>query len=260
MPKLNHKIKFTLTILICSLLFSCNSKDTGTDTSNYKLSFLSGNEFTKETLNKIINDSKLTKGGYVVIIPTSVQANDPNAQELRIRFFKNQIVAVHLISFEEGVKRSDILAIENASLVCIVGDDIHDFVKFAYNSKLASTFSNAFEKGAAFFTVGNASKILGKEYISTDTTIGKNQPIRKNNGLGILKNFVIYNELDNEINYKEMFDKSKEGENIYLMGLNDTSCVLINDSTSAEIIHGNVTIKQPGESSIALKQGTQLDF
>lgn len=256
MVKVVQATKFTVNLLICLLLNSCNPKEITNNAANSNLLFLCGNEFTTETLNIIVNYSKLTEGGYAVIIPTSRHADDHGAEELRTRFFKNQIVAVHLLGFKEKIERSDILAIENASLICVVGEDIDDFMKFANNSKLASTLSKAFTNGANFFAVGNVSKLLGKEYISHDSDEEGSQSFKMNIGVGLINDFVIYNELEEGNYYSETFNKtSGEDNNTFLMQLNDTSCVLINNSISAEIIHGSVIITQTGKSSIELIHG-----
>lgn len=119
----------------------------------------------------IINKSTIRRGGYVAILPTS--SGDKAAGKLRNFFYNKHIEAVHIIKLEPQatIKNTDVLTIENATVLCLLDGDINNFVHSAGYSELKSAILNAYKKGALLVLYGQAGSLAQDSYFKFDEVI-----------------------------------------------------------------------------------------
>ena len=212
--------------------------------------FLIGNgAWQKQTIIELIENSKLKEGGYVVILGLNNNKTDSSGYFLKREFIEQNIMAVHILNFkpEMMLKKTDILAIENANLICILHGNKKRLLRIREDTVLQHAVVEAYNNGTTIAGVGNGASVLGEKLFIN--YIIENKPGDKRitelkliDGLGIVKkaiiddeDFVKYNtELIKEIVYKRNFT---------FIGLIYQSAVLIKDNGA--MAFGKVLLFKP---------------
>ncbi len=162
MSKINNLIeltKFTGLVLIIVLITSCNSNNgdnSNKDMGNKQIFSIGNNPKSQAKISELIKLSGIREGGYVVIIPTSSKKNDPNAKGMKNGFNRQGIMGVHVLSIypKTSIKKTEILTIENASILCLVGENPKQLLK---NSQLKRSLIKAMENGTLIGVGGKAN-------------------------------------------------------------------------------------------------------
>ncbi len=270
------KIVQKLLVLVLSLLLisACNNKHSQTTSDENKelgkAVFLIGNEFNiKKAVNKMIEKSGIRNGGYVAIIPTSFQVNDRKAKLLSKEFNKQGIVAVHVLGFpfkpkEESsrmsIKNTDVLAIENASILCLLDGKINKFMKLAKETRLKKALLKAKEKGTLIAGIGNGASILGDNYFFwfKDKKTNKKK-IALTPGLGLLENTVV-DDLTFLKNNRKRIRKETSRENFLFIGLADKTSVWIKGLDAVVLSETGISIVRPDTTAIKLGIGDEFSL
>jgi len=164
---------FLLFVGLIIIISACNPhserKDFGVNGSKIidQQIFLIGNgPNSKRTIGDMIEKSGIRTGGYVVIIPTSFNAKDSTAWFLKKEFYNQKIMAVHILEFppysstgasQTTIKNSDVLSIENASIICLLNGKKNKFMKLANNTRLKRSLTKAKENGALVAGIGRGA-------------------------------------------------------------------------------------------------------
>lgn len=120
---------------------------------------IENNHISKEIISKMIEKSGIRKGGYVVIITNSFDDSESIANNLKQKFYNQEITAVHIINLEldSSIKKTELIAIENASIIYIPDGNKSNFMKLDNNSLLKKPLLNAYNNGCLL--AGNESII-----------------------------------------------------------------------------------------------------
>ena len=200
-----------LGLFIFLALLACNSENQkaasgpeGHDDITEKKVFLIGHgPNSKEVIKELVNVSGLRKEGYIVILPSRFEKSDSSVYYLKHEFNEQHINAVHSLELKKGTKiqRTDILAIENASLICIMDGGKKGLIRFARDSILHNALHNAYNNGATIAGYGAGASVLAEKLFIENKNY--NQEIEEGNitaekyklvnGLGIVKNVIIEN-------------------------------------------------------------------
>lgn len=169
--KLIIRVKYLVLITLLVIVFtSCNSSN-GDSLEKSSQSFLfEKNNISRNDITDIIKKSNLKKGGYVIIIPTSFNVNDEQIKKIKHQFNRQHILAVHPLIFKPDlpIKNTDVIAIENASVICFTDGNTSKFVNLINTSALKESFLKAKENGAVFVGIGNGSSVI-KEIVISDS-------------------------------------------------------------------------------------------
>ncbi len=255
-----------------SLLSACNS-ETGQQSSSQNKEvnqqvFLIGNGTNlKETITDLVEKSGIRKGGYVVIIPTTFQPNDKNANLLRKGLNDQDIMAVHILpllaetknaSSSFAIKNSDVLAIENARIICILNGNNNLFMRLANQTRLTKSIQKAKTKGTLIAGMGNAASIFGDHYYTMvkDTTLQKNKAVLRN-GLRLLKNTVVDDITLLKNNWKRVRQDTKK-KNFTFIGMGKNSSVWIKNSDAVVLSKNKISIMPPDTTAQRLGDGDEF--
>ena len=110
-------------LFLIIFLCGCNSQE---KTLVHKQVFLMGEtDDFRMVIADVIEQSEIRKGGYVVIIPSSTRNNNAEVTKLKKVFYNLEIMAVHILNINPKsiLKKTEILTIENANIICLVGED-----------------------------------------------------------------------------------------------------------------------------------------
>ncbi len=264
--------KFLVFALITYLFAACNSENTQTPSGkNEQLSsqfFLIGKgPYLKKTTCDIIEKSGIRKGGHVIILSMAENKLDSSAFFLQKQFGEQEIMAVHIFDFADRIQKkpspisltnSEILAIENASIICIPDGNRNSFMKLANNTRLKKVLQNAKAKGVLIVGIGSGASVLGDHYYAyVNDTVLKRYKIIMKPGLDLLKNTVI----DNIVfirNYKEAIQKNSKNKNFVFVGLADTSCLWIKESNARVLRKSKIVFIFPNKPMKKLVKGDEL--
>jgi len=219
--------------------------------------FLIGNgPNSRRTISDMIEKSGIRTGGYVVIIPTSFNAKDSTAWFLKKEFFNQKIMAVHILELPPyssagatpvSIKNTDVLSIENASIICLLNGKKKKFIKLANNTRLKESLMKAKENGAVIAGIGKGASILGNYYYNqVIDTISRKLKISLKPGLGLLTNTVVDN-IGFLRNYKEGIQKNSIKRNFIFIGLGDKACIWIKNNDAHVLRKPKIGLIAPGK-------------
>ena len=197
----------------------------------------------------IIDQEELLRGGYVVILPFYKKNNFNKANSIRFEFHKRQVMAVHILDVytKDSISISDQVAIENARLICIVGDNTKNFIDYCRRSKLLDYINVAYNNSTALCTFNDILLAMGEQYVSK-----KNVPKTKN-GLGYIENSILSfirkkSQIESNDNYKE---KS-------IIEVNNSSCFAVYNGNNMVMIDGKTEITLPENTKITLERKGEI--
>ena len=130
-----------------TLLVGCNSKDRVIED---KQVFKIGENIDFSTvIADAIEQSKIRKKGYVVIIPSQQKKYTKEANIIMQEFYRKEIMAVHILNLntKEPLKKTEILTIENATIICLIGNGSMQINNKSY---LKIPLVNALKKNTRF--------------------------------------------------------------------------------------------------------------
>jgi len=219
---------------------------------------------SKEVIKELVNVSGLRKEGYIVILPSRFEKSDSSVYYLKHEFNEQHINAVHSLEFKPGVniQNTDILAIENAGLICIMDGEKKDLIRFAQDSILNKALDNAFNNGTTIAGYGAGASVLAEKQFIVNKNYTKEieegnitaEKYKLVDGLGIVKNVVIEN-FDFLQNNKQKAKETIQRHNIPFIEIGPfTTLKLINNiATVTGRYQYKVTLLKPASENQAKK-------
>ena len=156
--------------LLIVFIYSCNfgSKNNSinkieNDQTQKQTLLIEKSPISKETVSEMIEKSGIRKGGYVVIITSPFDDAKSIANNLKQKFYIQELTAVHIFNFEpdSSIKKTELLAIENASIICVLDGNKTNFMKLANNNLLKKPLLNAYNNGCLIAGNGSIISSLG---------------------------------------------------------------------------------------------------
>ena len=258
-----------LTVLI-AIIFACNTETTQQSSINTKNDDVIGQVLLfgkgynlKEGVSSIIEKSGIKKGGYVVIIPTSGSANIAITNSIKKQFNDQNIMAVHVLKFDPNsvVKNTDITAIENARILCFLGERPNKFMKLANSTRLKKSLLAAKEKVILIAGFGKGASVLGDYFYihGRKDTLTNKKKIWLMPGLGILKNTAV-NDISLLKNHKENIQKKSNKKNFIFIGLRNKTSVMIEDSIGIVLNEPGIKLISPDKEPKKLGIGDSFNL
>jgi len=138
---------FSILIIGCNLT---NNESTDNSLLSNGYIFTKNNHLTNDQVTKLINLSSIREKGYVVIISTSIYKKNRKVNALKQQFYYYDIMAVHVLNkdIKTGLKKSDIIMLEKAKIICFVGNGSKSFFNWAVKFRLRKYLLNAKKNGA----------------------------------------------------------------------------------------------------------------
>ena len=225
--------------------------------------FLMGSEaISKQTISEIVEQSGIKLGGYVVIIQSHDQHESSVAKLLKSEFNSQQVMAVHILEFsaDSTVKNTDVLAIENANIICLLSNSPDEFMKLANNTRLRTSILKAGKNGTLISGIGKGSSLLGEYYYDQKVDTGSNEmTVTLKHGLGLLKSTVIDNS-NFLSNYRNNIQAGSSKNNYVFIGIEDNSCVWINNSEALVLNKTKVELISPDGVQKQFKEDNEFSL
>ena len=143
---------FTRVFIIVIFTISCSQKSAETNDKNTdrQLLMLKGDQSAESMVSELISNSNIREEGFVLIIPTSLRKDDQGAVKLRNQFYTTGVRAVHILNadLKHGFKKTDIISIEKAEIICFTGRGSKQFFNWSGKSRLPKYVANAKKNGA----------------------------------------------------------------------------------------------------------------
>lgn len=263
--------KWLMISLLAIIVAGCSSSSdpNSAENSNTKTSaeqlIISGNgPISKDMVELMIEKSEIKKGGYVVIIPTTYQANTKSAKSLRKIFYDQEIMAVHILNLlaesrkagpSLSIKNSDNLAVENASIICILDGNENQFLHFARKTKLKQALINAQKNGSLITGFGKSASLFGDyRFLLKNDTITQQIQTFLVEGLALHKNIVVGDmQLLNQ--QQKSIRKAIQNKKITFIGLNKNSAVWFNGNQATVLRKSKVAFVPYKGKGVRLSQG-----
>jgi len=253
-----------LILVLCASIVSCNNtpdksllQDSETDNISRQVFLIGKGPNSKETVKDMIEKSGIKKGGYVVILSLLQNKKNSASYYLKKEFNDRQIMAVHVlvINSNEEIKNTDVLAIENARILCFLDENRNKFIKIANKSRLKKSLLNAYKNGTLIAGFGKGASILGEYYYKkvTDTVSQKVKVVLKP-GLGLLTNTVI-DDITFMRNYKKGIQKNSAKKKFVFLGLGYKSAIWIKNEEAIVIRKSEVGLISPDKAIETLQKG-----
>lgn len=265
MRKATGNVLFIVSIIL--LISACSNssrKKESNKNESEKISqqvFLIGNgPNSKKTISDLIEKSGIKTGGYVAILSMLNSRMDSSAFFLQKEFYDEQIMAVHIIDLHPGsdLKNTDVLTIENASILCILGGNKNKYMKLANNTLLKSVLIRAYENGTLITGIGKGAEILGDNYYShIMDTISQSTKVIMQPGLGLLKNTVI-DDITFFENYKEGIQENSKKKKFVFIGLAYKSAVWIINEDALVLGNSEIGLISPDKTIKKLNKGDEF--
>ena len=243
------KILFS-TVALSLLLTSCHFFQH--EKSNKKQAYqflLCGKEASISKIVKTtIDQSKIEQDGYVLILDFTSSSKEKMAKKTEKLFYNSQVNAVHILKVKPKslFKNSDIVAIENATILYMIGYKGRAYKNIATNTKLKNSLFKAKDKGSLI--VGGTleiSKMFGKYFFHKhhDSVTGATK-VRKLNGMMLINNaaidrFAFFRQ------YKRGIKKEVNKDKFSFIGIGNKSLLLVGKEQALVIDASKVGLLLP---------------
>ena len=239
-------------IIISLLLLSCTSENKPLIDNNGKGLFLVSGAKTPidDVVTASINNSNIRLEGYVVIL--GVPAAAKQETNIKKRFYKHEIMAVHILNFKnrQKLKNTDVLTIKHAEIIVLPDMKKNDFSVFVANPVLKKAIQEAANNGTLITGIGRSRALIGKYYF-------QNKKIEP--GLQLNENLVLDN-LSLLNNNKSFIQNTTEKQGVVFVGLKAKSMLLFNNTKAAALNNAAITLLYPDKKSKITTNGTVVSL
>jgi len=253
------KILFS-TVALSLLMTSCHFFQN--EKSNKKQAYqllLCGNEASISKIVKTtIGQTTIEQDGYVLILDFTSSTKEKTVKKLKDLYYKNQVNAVHILKVKPKslFKNSDIIAIENATILYLIGDKGRAYKNIVTNTKLKNMLFKAKDNGSLI--VGGTleiSKLFGKYsfHKQYDSATGVTK-VRKLKGLMLINNAAI-DRLAFFKQYKGGIKKDVNKDKFSFIGIGNKSLLLVGEEQGWVIDDSKVGLLPPNRSLIYFHKG-----
>jgi len=172
------KLKTILIAVTVILLGSCNNltEDKPTEKEEKtKAIFITGNDgLSRKVLEYIVKESEILNGGYVLLIPVGIPANNKVLSDLKGRLGKVCPNAVHVLGLKynsEEILPSQKVIVEGAGLIFLIGNRLENFMSAPWSQVLSEAIHKAYNGGSTIVGLNKAGALMGEKFIPPELQI-----------------------------------------------------------------------------------------
>jgi len=253
------KVIGILGLVLC--IFGCSPTNAQNEDAKGKLIIIGGGSRPSSMIDRIIEESGITKKGYGIILPMSSSEPDSAVYYAKIQFKDKGFDNVVGMDFKtsEKFKTARIDSVKNANLIYISGGDQNRFMAVVANTELEQAIHHAYENGSiiagtsAGAAVMSEKMITGNElkhpdYSSTFRNIeSKNIEIKK--GLGLITGVIIDQHFVKRSRYNRLISAVIEHPNDLGIGIDESTAIIVNGKNIEVIGESQVVVITNTEKS-----------
>lgn len=248
--------QFTIIILgALFFVFACNEKKQQEDNEQQttdevsteykgKLFIIGGGKRPPELVKRLIVESGVDKGGYIVILPMSSSAPDTSAFYARKQFVEQGIEDIVSFNFIKDEEPSQLWldSLKNAQMIYITGGNQNRFMEIVQNTPIHDAIKEAFKNGAtiagtsAGAAVMSKKMITGNEYKHAEYT-GEFRTIEAENmeikeGLGLIENAIIDQHFVQRMRMNRLISTTIENPEETGIGIDESTAIVVQGNTA----------------------------
>ncbi|MCV9385301.1 cyanophycinase [Reichenbachiella ulvae] len=253
-------MKKTIIIVLCILGFiTCNetknqSAGVGREQAKGKLFVIGGGKRPEAMIKRLVQESSVSDGGYLIILPMSSAEPDSSVYYARKQFdalgLQDKVFGMNIHG--DSVSEAQIDSLKKAALIYISGGDQNRFMSAIEGSQIQSAIQEAYHSGATIAGTSAGAAMMSEvmitgderrypEYSSTFQNI-ESDNIVTDQGLGLIKSAIIDQHFVKRSRYNRLLSAAIEYPALLGIGIDESTAVLVSGD-SAEVV---------GESQVVL--------
>lgn len=259
--------RYSLILLAFPLLFS-GCSDPQSSHTNGKLFIIGGGKRPPEMITRLIAESGLDKGGYLVVLPMASTEPDTAVFYTAVQFIEQGITNIADFRFykELPANPQQLDSLRNAKLIYITGGDQNRFMEAVSGTPVEEAIKYCFQKGgviagtSAGAAVMSEKMITGSElkqadYRETFRTIEANN-IELGAGLGLLTTAIVDQHFVRRSRHNRLITAVIEHPGLLGIGIDEATAILVTGNRAEVIGESQVLVfKNPGNKPIVNQAG-----
>jgi cyanophycinase len=218
-----------------------------------KLFIIGGGSRSDAMVDRIIDESGIKLGGFIIILPMSSEDPDSSVYYASQQFLHKGITNVFGLNFIKDEKSSTqkIDSIRNAKLIYITGGDQVRFMNIVAGTEIEKAIHDAYQKGSLVAGTSAGAAVMSKvmitgnelkhpEYSSTFQNIEEGN-IETKPGLGMLETVMIDQHFLKRSRHNRLISAVIEYPDQRCVGIDESTAILVKGN-EAEVVGDNQVI------------------
>ena len=260
---------FFFAVIIPLLFLSCASPHE-TGEAKGKLFIIGGGKRPAAMVQRMIQESGIDKGGYIVILPMASSEPDTSVFYAAKQFIDQGAVHIADFRFEKGLEPSAqrIDSLKNAALIYITGGDQNRFMEIVGGTMIEAAIRTCFLNGgmiagtSAGAAVMSEKMITGNELKRTDyretfRTIEANN-IELGTGLGFITTAIIDQHFVWRSRHNRLITSVIEHPGLMGIGIDEATAILVSGNTAEVIGESQVLVYENPDRSFTVNENEKL--
>lgn len=225
------------------------------------LFIIGGGSRPPELINRMIEESGLHEGGYVVILPMASGVPDSAIIWSGEQFFEYGVSNVAGFNFEanQPIKKEWLDSLRNASLIYISGGDQNKFMEIVAGTEITTAISEAYTNGAMIAGTSAGAAVMSQlmitgnelrnpDYTSTFKSI-ESKNLELSNGLGFIKSAIIDQHFIWRSRHNRLLTAVIENPEMIGIGIDESTAILVKGNQAEVVGSAQVMVfKNPDQS------------
>jgi cyanophycinase len=256
-------LSFLAVFLLLLTAASCNqSRKEG------KLFIIGGGDFNSEMRDKMIHESGIDKGGYMVILPMSSEEPDTAFFYTKLDFKVPEKLDIYgfIIKKGDNIPQSRIDSIRNAKMIFISGGDQSRFMDIIAGTQIKQAIHDAFENGSLICGTSAGASLMSKQMVTgnelkhpTEGTANFNSIEAQNveiiEGLGFLKNIIIDQHFIVRKRLNRLLSMIIEHPDLEGIGIDESTAIFVEGNNATVYGVSQVVVVQHPSAKFTVKNG-----
>jgi cyanophycinase len=262
---MKNKPEFQILLLIiyCLLISSCQGGQ-----KDGKLFIIGGGYVNSIMRDKMIQESGIDKGGYMVILPMSSIEPDTAILETKMVFKEKKNLKIYGFNIIKGesIAQSRIDSIRNASLIFISGGDQSRFMDVIAGTPIKEAIHEAFKNGSLICGTSAGASLMSQKMITgnelkhmDDSTANFNtmeaQNVETIEGLGLLKLAIIDQHFIKRKRLNRLVSLCMENPGKVCIGIDEATAILVDGNKATVYGQNQVIVLRNRASKTTVKDG-----
>jgi len=249
---------FSILSFLLIVSFSCSQKESAKKDLQLqpkgKLFIIGGGSRPIGMIDRLISESGVDTGGYILILPMASENEDTAIFYSKKQFIERGITSVFSIHSDstKNFSDSDIRLVENASLVYISGGDQNRFMKSIRGTPILEILHKIYINGATIAGTSAGAAVMSHKMISGNEIkhpiyTGNYTTIEANNieityGLGFLEHVIIDQHFIKRQRLNRLITVCLENPEITCIGIDESTAILVKGGM-AEVVGDSQVIE-----------------
>jgi cyanophycinase len=257
-----RKNKIVTFLLLGIVLISCQKEK-----NDGKLFIIGGGRVNTSMIDKMIEESGIDKGGYMVILPMSSAEPLESIKYTDSSFKERQDIEIYGFNIIKGepVADSRIDSIRNAKLIFISGGDQSRFLDVIEGTPVKQAIHDAFKSGSLIAGTSAGASVMSKIMVTGNELkypddSGNFESIESGNietieGLGLLESVIIDQHFIVRKRMNRMISYSVENPNHLCVGIDESTAIYVEGQNATVYGKRQVVVLRNSSAKTKIENG-----